>query len=41
MSKSCFHCGYCRKEKDEDSGTLYYCADRDCYVDPFEPDCNG
>lgn len=32
---SCYNCGYCRSE-----GDRFYCNDRDCYVDPNEPDCN-
>ena len=35
MKDSCHSCGYCKKEEDQ-----YYCADKDCYVDPFDPECN-
>ena len=31
MKNSCKGCGYYRDG---------YCADRDCEVDPFEPECN-
>ena len=41
MRKSCcLYCGYCRKEKDEEGNTQYYCNDRDCTVDPYDPECN-
>lgn len=32
----CLNCGYCIKESED----RYYCNDRDCLVDPYEPDCN-
>ena len=35
MMTNCFRCGYFRKE----GGTRYYCSDRDCTVDPNDPDC--
>ena len=35
MRTNCFRCGYLRKEGD----TRYYCNDRDCIVDPNDPDC--
>lgn len=36
---SCYTCGYCKKE--EWSGEVqYYCNDRDCIIDPTDPDCN-
>lgn len=37
---NCFYCGYCRKEKRSDNSIRYYCNDRDCTVDPYEPACN-
>ena len=36
MKNSCFYCGYFRKEKDGRN----YCNDRDCTVDPHDPECN-
>ena len=33
---NCFGCGYLQKEED----ARYYCNDRDCRVDPYEPECN-
>lgn len=35
MRNSCHSCGYCKKE-----GDRYYCSDRDCHVDPHDPECN-
>lgn len=37
---SCFYCGYFKKEKQKDGSVRYYCHDRDCTVDPYEPECN-
>ena len=37
---NCFHCGYFQEEEKEDGMFLYYCKDKDCYVDPFDPACN-
>ena len=39
MRHSCFSCGYYRKEKSPDGSVLDYCHDRDCIVDPYEPEC--
>lgn len=36
MKTNCFGCGYLQKEED----ACYYCNDRDCRVDPYEPECN-
>ena len=36
----CYSCGYFREETRPDGSTRNYCNDRDCTVDPFEPDCN-
>ena len=40
MKDSCFHCGYFREEKLSNGNIRYYCNDRDCTVDPYEPECN-
>lgn len=40
MRNSCFSCGYYREEKREDGSIRHYCNDRDCTVDPCEPECN-
>lgn len=37
---SCYRCGYFREEKRPDGSTRNYCNDRDCTVDPCEPECN-
>lgn len=36
---NCFGCGYHRVKM---AGNIpyHYCADRDCRVDPHEPECN-
>lgn len=38
--KQCFNCSYVTVVK---VGKMkrYYCNDRDCTVDPFEPECDG
>ena len=39
MKNNCYRCGYFRKLKS--GGKIrYYCEDRDCTVDPNEPECN-
>ena len=40
MRKSnCYHCGYFRERRSD--GSIYnYCSDRDCIVDPYEPECD-
>lgn len=40
MRNSCFSCGYYREEKREDGSIRHYCNDKDCTVDPCEPECN-
>ena len=40
MRSNCFNCGYFKKEKRQDGTIRNYCNDRDCTVDPYEPDCN-
>lgn len=40
MKNSCFYCGYLRKEETSNGVIRYYCNDRDCFVDPYEPECN-
>lgn len=35
---NCYSCGYCKKEKVKGK-TRYYCQDRDCIIDPNEPEC--
>ena len=37
---SCFYCGYLKEIKLPNGGTRYYCSDKDCTVDPNDPDCN-
>ena len=37
---SCYRCGYFREEKKSDGSVRNYCNDRDCTVDPCEPECN-
>ena len=38
--KNCFGCGYHRLEKDKNGIPYHYCNDRDCRIDPHEPECN-
>lgn len=33
----CHGCSYCKTIPDSE---LIYCADKDCQVDPYEPECN-
>ena len=40
MRNSCLSRGYYRKEKRTDGSIRHYCNDRDCTVDPCEPECN-
>ena len=32
---NCYHCGYF-----PDGSIRNYCNDRDCTVDPYDPECN-
>lgn len=38
--RSCFYCGYYKKETREDGSIRHYCNDRDCTVEPHDPECN-
>ena len=38
--RNCFGCGYHKMEKDSKGISYHYCSDRDCRVDPHEPECN-
>lgn len=38
--RNCFGCGYHKLEKDSKGTPYHYCSDRDCRVDPHEPECN-
>ena len=40
MRGNCYSCGYLKEEKNKDGSTRYYCNDRDCIVDPYDPECN-
>lgn len=38
---NCFLCGYFREERDSSTGRVRnYCNDKDCTVDPYDPECN-
>ena len=37
---SCLYCGYFRRLKRSDGSIRNYCIDRDCTVDPNDPECN-
>ena len=39
MKRNCFNCEYFNKLKRKD-GSIDYCDDRDCTVDPYDPECN-
>lgn len=36
---NCYYCGYFRREIKKDGTERPYCNDRDCTVDPCEPEC--
>ena len=38
--RCCFYCGYYKKETREDGSIRHYCNDRDCTVEPHDPECN-
>jgi hypothetical protein len=40
MKSSCFYCGYYKEEKRANGTTRHYCNDKDCTVDPYDPECN-
>lgn len=33
MKNSCYGCSYYKDEE-------HYCNDRDCMIDPYDPECN-
>lgn len=37
MKNSCYNCGYFREFKRPDGSIL---KDKDCAVDPYDPECN-
>ena len=37
--RNCYCCGYYKEEKSNGS-IRPYCNDRDCTVDPLDPECN-
>lgn len=37
---SCHACGYFKEFKRTDGSVRLYCSDRDCTVDPYDPECN-
>lgn len=37
---SCYKCGYFRELKRSDGKIRKYYNDRDCTVDPLDPECN-
>lgn len=37
---NCYNCGYFRKLKRADGSIRNYCNDKDCTVDPIDPECN-
>lgn len=37
---SCFNCPYYKQLKKDNGELRNYCADKDCTVDPYEPECN-
>ena len=39
MKNSCYCCGYFRELKRADGSIRNYCNERDCTVDPYEPEC--
>ena len=40
MKRNCFCCGYFKKLKRSNGTIRNYCDDRDCTVDPYDPECN-
>lgn len=40
MKNNCYRCGYFRKLKRADGSIRNYCNDKDCTVDPTDPECN-
>ena len=39
MKTNCFYCGWYKEIKQADGSIRHYCNDRDCTVDPCEPEC--
>ena len=37
---NCYRCGYFRELRRKDGSTRNYCSDKDCTVDPYDPECN-
>lgn len=37
--RNCYYCGYFKEIKKSDGSIRPYCNDRDCTVDPYEPEC--
>jgi hypothetical protein len=37
---SCYGCTYFREEKCGGGTVRPYCNDKDCTVDPYDPECN-
>jgi len=37
---NCYYCGWFKEEIKSDGTIRNYCNDRDCTVDPNEPECN-
>ena len=38
---NCYHCGYFRELPQEDGTVRNYFNDKDCTVDPYDPECNN
>ena len=37
---SCYGCSYYKKETRINGSIRHYCNDKDCTVDPYDPECN-
>ena len=40
MKSNCYRCGWFKELQRKDGSTRPYCNDRDCTVDPYDPECN-
>ena len=40
MKNNCYCCGWFKELKRTDGSIRNYCDDRDCTVDPYDPECN-
>ena len=40
MKSNCYRCGWFKELQRKDESTRPYCNDRDCTVDPYDPECN-